>query len=128
MLLRAPVAIAGAGKRVHLVEPIEYLPFVYLMDRCYLIVADSGGVQEEAPSFGKPVLVTRAVTERREAVRAGLAKLVGTECRTIVAEASRSLAEPVAYAGMTTPANPYGDGEAAKRIVDILYRGRNEEE
>ena len=119
--------ILGAEKRVQLIEPIEYLPFVSLLDRCHLIITDSGGIQEEAPSFGKPVLVTRAVTERPEAMQAGLARLVGTDRGTIVAEASRLLTDPAAYAVMTSCENPYGDGNAAKRIVEILCRNRNEE-
>ena len=111
--------ILGKEDRVHLIGPTEYLPFVYLMDRSHLIITDSGGIQEEAPSFGKPVLVTRGVTERPEAIQAGLAKLVGTDRDTIVAEASRLLTDPSAYAGMTSSENPYGDGMAAGRIVDI---------
>ena len=118
--------ILGAEKRIHLIEPIEYLPFVYLMDRSYLIVTDSGGVQEEAPSFGKPVLVTRAVTERPEAIQAGLAKLVGTDRQTIVAEASRLLSDSTAYATMTSSENPYGDDKASGRILEILHASNDQ--
>lgn len=114
--------ILGAEERVHLIEPIEYLPFVYLMDRSYLIITDSGGIQEEAPSLGKPVLVTRSVTERPEAIQAGLAKLVGTDRSGIVNEVSKLLQKHGEYDKMITPANPYGDGKAAGRIVDILCK------
>lgn len=112
--------ILGNERRIHLIPPIEYLPFVYLMDRCHLIVTDSGGIQEEAPSLHKPVLVTRTVTERPEAVRAGLAKLVGTDRRRIVEEASRLLQDEEAYAAMCKGENPYGDGRASERIVESL--------
>lgn len=112
--------ILGGESRIHLLEPVEYLPFVYLMDCCHLIVTDSGGVQEEAPTFGKPVLVTRAVTERPEAMQAGLAELVGTDRDRILATASRLLNDPAAYAAMTSKDNPYGDGKASERIVDRM--------
>ena len=113
-------AILGGQERIHLIRPIEYVPFVYLMDRSHLIITDSGGVQEEAPSLGKPVLVTREVTERPEAVQAGLAQLVGTDRRVIVEATNRLLTDPKAYAAMARGENPYGDGRAAQRIVDIL--------
>ena len=112
--------ILGGHGRIVLAEPLPYLPFVALMDRCEIIVTDSGGIQEEAPSLGKPVLVTRSVTERPEAVAAGCAKLVGTDRATVVAEASRLLDDPDAYAAMASPNNPYGDGRAASRIRDVL--------
>lgn len=119
--VQAPVhRILGGHRRIRLIEPVEYLPFVHLMDRCHLIITDSGGIQEEAPSMGKPVLVTRRVTERPEAMDAGLARLVGTDRRRIVEQASLLLTDPTAYAAMTTEVNPYGDGRAAERIVDIL--------
>lgn len=105
---------------VYLVEPQDYLPFVYLMERATLVITDSGGIQEEAPTLGKPVLVTRDVTERPEAVAAGTARMVGTDRATIVMEATRLLDDPVAYAAMARSANPYGDGKAAQRIHDIL--------
>jgi UDP-N-acetylglucosamine 2-epimerase (non-hydrolysing) len=105
---------------VHLIEPLDYLPFVYLMDRCTLVITDSGGVQEEAPSLGKPVLVMRDTTERPEAVDAGTVKLVGTNQAAIVREAARLLDDPVAYDAMARAHNPYGDGHAATRICDIL--------
>ena len=119
--------ILWAENRVHLIDPIEYFPFVYLMDRCYLIVTDSGGIQEEAPSLGKPVLVTRNVTERPEAIHANIAKLVGTNRETIVSEASRLLTDPLAYAAMSNAKNPYGDGKAAGRIVETLCLMTNKE-
>jgi UDP-N-acetylglucosamine 2-epimerase (non-hydrolysing) len=93
------------------------------MDLSYLIITDSGGIQEEAPSLGKPVLVTRTVTERPEAMQANLAKLVGTRRERIVAEAQRLLSDPAAYAGMSRGENPYGDGKASARILEILCRG-----
>jgi len=107
---------------VHLIDPLDYLPFVYLMTRSYLIITDSGGVQEEAPSLGKPVLVMRDTTERPEAVEAGTVKLVGTDTEKIVAEASRLLDDTKAYTAMALAHNPYGDGKASQRIAEILSR------
>jgi UDP-N-acetylglucosamine 2-epimerase (non-hydrolysing) len=112
---------SGAGN-VHLVPPADYLPFVRLMMRAHLIVTDSGGVQEEAPSLGKPVLVMREVTERPEAVAAGTVRLVGTDREAIVREASRLLDDPAAYEAMSRAHNPYGDGRAAERIAARLER------
>jgi UDP-N-acetylglucosamine 2-epimerase len=106
--------------RIHLIAPLDYLPFVNLMRRAFLIVTDSGGVQEEAPSLGKPVLVTRDTTERPEAVEAGTVDLVGTDTERLVARASALLDEPAAYAAMSFAHNPYGDGLAAGRIVEAL--------
>ncbi|WP_211251221.1 non-hydrolyzing UDP-N-acetylglucosamine 2-epimerase [Deefgea rivuli] len=108
---------------VHLIEPQDYLPFVYLMTRANLILTDSGGVQEEAPSLGKPVLVMRDTTERPEAVDAGTVKLVGTNQALIVKEATELLDNPAAYEQMSRAHNPYGDGLAAQRINDILATG-----
>ena len=105
---------------VHLIEPLDYLPFVYLMDRSTLVITDSGGIQEEGPWLGKPVLVMRDTTERPEAVEAGTVKLVGTDRATIVREANRLLNDPVAYESMARAHNPYGDGKAAARIRNIL--------
>jgi len=105
---------------IHLIEPVDYLPFVYLMSRSFMIITDSGGVQEEAPSLGKPVLVMRNTTERPEAVAAGTVKLVGTDKDIITAEATRLLVDPDAYQIMATAHNPYGDGHASERIVKIL--------
>ncbi len=108
--------------RIHLIRPLPYLDLLALMARAYLILTDSGGIQEEAPSFHKPVLVLRKVTERPEGIEAGVARLVGTETEKIVAAASRLLRDPRAYQKMTTAANPYGDGRASKRICRYLRR------
>ena len=108
--------------RVHLIEPLDYVEFLLIMDRSYLILTDSGGVQEEAPSFRKPVLVMREVSERMEGVKAGLAKLVGTDRKKIVREASRLIASRRAYRTMTGKKNPYGDGRASERILSITAR------
>uniref|UniRef100_UPI0038B2E7A5 non-hydrolyzing UDP-N-acetylglucosamine 2-epimerase n=1 Tax=Geomesophilobacter sediminis TaxID=2798584 RepID=UPI0038B2E7A5 len=113
--------ILGTGfQNVHLVAPVEYLPFVYLLNRADLILTDSGGIQEEAPSLGKPVLVMRERTERPEAVQAGTVQLVGTDRGAIVAAVERLLDDPEAYRAMARAHNPYGDGTAARRIVDTL--------
>ena len=110
--------LAGVGNVV-LVPPLDYLPFVRLMSRAHLILTDSGGIQEEAPSLGKPVLVMRDTTERPEAVAAGTVRLVGSTRARIVAEVSRLLDDPQAYAAMARAHNPYGDGHAAARIAAI---------
>ena len=107
-------------RNVHLIPPQDYLPFVYLMIRSYLILTDSGGIQEEAPSLGKPVLVMRDTTERPEAVTAGTVKLVGTEVEVIVDEVRNLLRNTSAYSAMARAHNPYGDGNACKRIVSFL--------
>ena len=107
---------------VHLIEPQRYLPFVALMDRASLILTDSGGVQEEAPSLGKPVLVMRNTTERPEAVTAGTVKLVGTRSDDIYREAKRIMTDQSAYEIMSKAVNPYGDGHAVRRVVDVLKR------
>lgn len=112
--------ILGDAGNVHLIEPLDYLPFIYLMGRSHLIVTDSGGVQEEAPSLGKPVLVMRDTTERPEAVAAGTVKLVGTSVERILAESARLLDDQAAYTRMAQALNPYGDGLAAARIVRTL--------
>lgn len=121
--VRQPVndILAARGlANVHLIDPVDYLPFVYLMDRAHIIVTDSGGIQEEAPSLGKPVLVMRDTTERPEAVEAGTVKLVGTSREKIVAEARRLLTDEQAYATMSRAHNPYGDGKAVGRIVQLV--------
>ena len=105
---------------VHLIEPTDYLPFVYLMNRASVILTDSGGIQEEAPSLGKPVLVMRETTERPEAVEAGTVKLVGTQVDKIVSELSELLTNDEAYRAMSFAHNPYGDGKACQRILDAL--------
>jgi UDP-N-acetylglucosamine 2-epimerase (non-hydrolysing) len=124
--VQAPVkAILAAApeelrSRIHLVDPVEYLPFVYLQKRAHFIITDSGGVQEEAPSLGKPCLVTRNDTERPEAVLAGTAKLIGTNRERIVAESLRLLDDEAHYRSMSRAHNPYGDGKANDRIVELL--------
>jgi len=103
---------------VHLLEPLSYLPFVGLLERAYVILTDSGGIQEEAPSLGKPVLVMRDTTERPEGVAAGTVRLVGTDPATIVREVSRLLTDRAAYDEMARSHNPYGDGHATERILE----------
>lgn len=113
--------LAGCS-RIHLIPPLDYLPFVALMDRAHIVLTDSGGIQEEAPSLGKPVLVMRDVTERPEAVTAGTVKLVGTDRDRIVAELNRLLDDPEEYLRMSRAHNPYGDGHAAERIAAAIGR------
>lgn len=108
------------SKNIYLIGPLDYLPFVYLMSKSYLILTDSGGVQEEAPSLGKPVLVMRNTTERPEALEAGTVKLVGTSTQRIVEEVELLLTNPDSYSQMSLAHNPYGDGQASLRIADIL--------
>jgi UDP-N-acetylglucosamine 2-epimerase len=107
---------------IRLIEPVDYLSMVQLMKRAHLILTDSGGIQEEAPALGKPVLVLREVTERPEAVQAGTAILVGTDPERIMRETRRLLDDPAAYAAMAKAANPFGDGRAAERIVAALLK------
>lgn len=122
--VRIPVNnILSDTPNVHLIEPLSYLPFVFLMKQSYLIITDSGGVQEEAPSLGKPVLVMRDATERPEAIEAGTVRLVGTSREKIVAETMELLNNGVSYQAMTKAHNPYGDGTACLRIVECLRRG-----
>jgi UDP-N-acetylglucosamine 2-epimerase (non-hydrolysing) len=106
--------------RVHLIAPVDYVEFVHLMARSHLILTDSGGVQEEAPSLGKPVLVLRETTERPEGVEAGTAVVVGTDRNRIVETASRLLSSDDAYQRMANAVSPYGDGRASERIVAAL--------
>jgi UDP-N-acetylglucosamine 2-epimerase (non-hydrolysing) len=113
-------AVLGGHERIVLSEPLEYLPFVAALKRCYLVLTDSGGIQEEAPALGKPVLVCRHDTERPEAVEAGVARLVGTETEAIVTAAQELLDNPAVYSRMARGVSPYGDGHAAERIVKIL--------
>lgn len=119
--VREPVnrLLSGVGN-IHLIEPLDYLPFVYLMSRAHIILTDSGGIQEEAPSLGKPVLVMRDTTERPEAVAAGTVKLVGTETANIVCELNSLLVDHEAYRSMSFAHNPYGDGQACQRILEAL--------
>jgi len=112
--------LLGSAPSVHLLPPQDYLPFVYLMMRAYVILTDSGGVQEEAPSLGKPVLVMRDTTERPEAVDAGTVRLVGTSTDVILEETLRLLDDDQAYASMSRAHNPYGDGKAAERIAQAI--------
>ena len=114
--------ILGGHPRIVLCAPLDYAPFVSAMKRAFLIVTDSGGVQEEAPALGKPVLVLRDETERPEAVAEGVVRLVGTAPEKILAEAQRLLDDPQAYAAMARGVSPYGDGHAADRIMDVLRR------
>jgi UDP-N-acetylglucosamine 2-epimerase (non-hydrolysing) len=113
-------ALLDGHPRIHLIPPLGYQVMINLMSRCYLILTDSGGIQEEAPSLHKPVLVLREVTERPEAVNAGVARLVGTATETIVKETERLLQSGPDYEAMIRGENPYGDGKAAWRIVEIL--------
>jgi UDP-N-acetylglucosamine 2-epimerase (non-hydrolysing) len=110
------------AERIHLTEPLDYFGFLSLLRRCYLVLTDSGGVQEEAPTFGKPVLVLRKVTERPEASMMGLSRIVGTSREAIVEEASALLSNADAYRAMAEGENPYGDGRASERIVESLLR------
>jgi UDP-N-acetylglucosamine 2-epimerase len=119
--VREPVhSILGDEPNVYLIDPQDYLPFVFLMSRAYLIITDSGGIQEEAPALGKPVLVTRETTERPEAVRAGTARLVGMRTERIVAEVNTLLDDRSQYEAMAHANNPYGDGHASEKIADAL--------
>jgi len=126
--VQEPVQRILGGSRfnnIHLVEPVDYLPFVYLMERSYFIITDSGGVQEEAPSLGKPVLVMRDTTERPEAVEAGTVKLVGTERNIIVQEADILLEDSAEYQRMSLAHNPYGDGYSSARIAVTIEKTMN---
>ena len=125
--VREPVnRVLDNNTSIHLIEPLDYLPFVYLMNRCHMVITDSGGIQEEAPSIGKPVLVMRDVTERPEAVDAGTVRLVGTDVRKIVGETTRLLDDPEHYETMKSAHNPYGDGKASARIVDGILKTRHD--
>ncbi len=110
----------GGVDNIRLIEPLDYLPMVHLMKRSTLILTDSGGLQEEAPALGVPVLVMREKTERPEAIEAGTARLVGTDTQRIVTEARRLMDDPAAHAAMAHAVNPFGDGKAAERIVEAL--------
>jgi UDP-N-acetylglucosamine 2-epimerase len=126
--VRKPVYDLLAGlANVSLIEPLDYLPFVHLMKSSTLILTDSGGVQEEAPSFSVPVLVMREETERPEGVEAGVVELVGTDAERIITRVERLLTNEDARRAMTTANNPYGDGKAARRIVSILLDGARQD-
>ena len=113
-------AVLGNSNRVHLIEPLQYQPFVNLMAKSYFLITDSGGMQEEAPSLGKPVLVVRKETERPEAIEAGTVKLAGVSQDTIYAMAKELLEDKEAYNSMAHAVNPYGDGHACERIIEVL--------
>lgn len=121
--VQVPVrSILSGLDNVHLIEPLEYEAFVLLLRQAYLVLTDSGGLQEEAPSLGKPVLVMREVTERPEAVDAGTVRLVGADCKRIVENAHELLIDSSSYAAMARAVNPYGDGRACERIVEALKK------
>jgi UDP-N-acetylglucosamine 2-epimerase (non-hydrolysing) len=114
--------ILRAIPNIRLLEPLDYEPFVHLLKRAHLVLTDSGGIQEEAPGLGKPVLVMRDTTERPEGVAAGTVKLVGTRTEAIVTEAVRLLDDSAAYQAMAQAKNPYGDGTASRQICDVLVK------
>jgi UDP-N-acetylglucosamine 2-epimerase (non-hydrolysing) len=121
--VRKPVyEILANVPNVKLIEPLDYEPFIYLMEKSFFIISDSGGIQEEAPSLGKPVLVTRNTTERPEAVDCGAVKLVGTDYHRILEEATSLITNPTLFAEMSNKKNPYGDGKASAHIVDYLKK------
>jgi len=121
--VREPVnQILSAIDNVYLIEPLNYEPFIWLMDKSDIVLTDSGGIQEEAPSLGKPVLVMRDVTERPEAVAAGTVRLVGTNTQTIIDNVEKVLLDEETYRIMSTAQNPYGDGKAAERILEVLEK------
>ena len=115
-------AFLGRNSKIHLIEPLDYEPFTNLMARCHLVVTDSGGIQEEAPSLGKPVLVVRKETERPEGVQSGTARLVGTSYESIFKNLEILLRDNNQYDSMAKSINPYGDGKAGERIVKILLK------
>lgn len=119
--VREPVnRILNGVKNIYLIEPLSYPYLIWLMSKCFLVLTDSGGIQEEAPSLGKPVLVMREVTERVEGIQAGIAKLVGTKKENILKAVQDLIEHPLEYQRMAKAINPYGDGKASERIVDIL--------
>lgn len=119
---RSSRSVLSGFQNVILTDPLDYLDFVYLMDKCTLIITDSGGIQEEAPSLGKPVILTRDTSERPEAIHAGTVKMVGYDRNVITESVSELLSSPVAYALMSSIKNPYGDGQASKQIAKILKK------
>ena len=112
--------LVDKSNNIFFIEPLDYLNFVYMMEKSYLVLTDSGGIQEEAPGLGKPVLVMRDTTERPEAVEAGTVKLVGTDFDKIVGECSKLLTDNDYYNSMSNAINPYGDGLACERIISAL--------
>jgi UDP-N-acetylglucosamine 2-epimerase (non-hydrolysing) len=121
-VLRTAHELLGGLPNVHLIDPVDYEPFVFLLDRAFLVLTDSGGVQEEAPSLGKPVVVLRETTERREGIHAGCVVLAGTDRQRIVDIVQELGSDSARYAAMATSKNPYGDGRAAQRIVEHLRK------
>ncbi|MEW6685649.1 MAG: UDP-N-acetylglucosamine 2-epimerase (non-hydrolyzing) [Candidatus Edwardsbacteria bacterium] len=119
-VIKPVYSILAGTPRVHLIKPLDYLPFIWLMDKSYLVLTDSGGIQEEAPSLGKPVLVMREVTERPEGIEAGTVRLVGANTPRIIKEVNLLLHNKKEYERMAKAVNPYGDGHAALRIVKVL--------
>lgn len=117
----AKSSFEGIEEKIHLIEPLEYVDFANLMSKCYLIMTDSGGIQEEAPALGKPVMVLRTETERPEAVEAGTVKLAGINKETIFNISNELINDKKAYEKMAHAANPYGDGEACARIVELIF-------
>ena len=118
--VRSAMAALAGDANIAMIDPLDYPDFVRLLDRCHLALTDSGGVQEEAPTFGKPVLVMRETTERPEGIAAGTAKLIGTDPATIIAEVSKLLDDPSAYNSMSRAHSPFGDGNAASRIAKVI--------
>jgi UDP-N-acetylglucosamine 2-epimerase (non-hydrolysing) len=118
--VRAAFKRLAGHPNVTLIEPLDYLEFVFLLSECHSVLTDSGGIQEEAPSLGKPVFVMREVTERPEAVAAGTVKLVGTDTGKIVQSVGRVLEDAATYDAMSAKHNPYGDGKASERIIATL--------
>ena len=112
--------LLNGNPRIHIVDPLDYIDFTYLLEHCYLVLSDSGGVQEEAPSLGKPVLILREVTERPEGVDCGINYLVGTSFKKILDTASAFLSDETLYLRTAKKKNPYGDGKAAARITSLL--------
>ena len=117
---QAVQSLLGVAPNIHLIAPVDYLPFIYLMQSAYLILTDSGGIQEEAPSLGKPVLVMRDKTERPEAIEAGTVVLVGTNVAKILSKVQELLTNEQVYLRMSQAQNPYGDGKASARIVEFI--------
>ncbi len=121
MVRKPAFEILGGLENVYLIEPLEYVPFANLMAKSYLVMTDSGGIQEEAPALGKPVLVLRTETERPEAVEAGTVKVVGTNQKLIYESACELLRDSIAYSAMANAVNPYGDGKASNRIAELIH-------
>ena len=121
--VQVPVkSILSDVSNVHLIAPLDYTSFIYLMKKSYIILTDSGGVQEEAPSLGKPVLVMRSTTERQEGVTAATSKILGTNTQTIITQVERLLNKKSEYNKMAKAVNPYGDGNASERIYNTIIK------